>query len=76
MISVQFDNKSANTVTKVGISLFKPFKGMVITFTADNGKDYAYHEYNGYALSAGVDFLTPIALGSTRSCQNTNGLLW
>jgi IS30 family transposase len=43
-VSTRVDDKSAKTVTAASIALLRPFKGAVLTITADNGKEFAYHE--------------------------------
>jgi IS30 family transposase len=43
-VSTRVDDKSAKTVTAATIALLTPFKGAVLTITADNGKEFAYHE--------------------------------
>ena len=42
--SAQVDSKSAEDVTRATISLLTPFIDVVHTITADNGKEFAYHE--------------------------------
>jgi IS30 family transposase len=43
-VSTRVDDKSAKTVTAATIALLTPFKSAVLTITADNGKEFAYHE--------------------------------
>jgi IS30 family transposase len=43
-VSTRVDDKSAKTVTAATIALLAPFKGAVLTITADNGKEFAHHE--------------------------------
>ncbi|MDP0561573.1 MAG: hypothetical protein QS721_04245 [Candidatus Endonucleobacter sp. (ex Gigantidas childressi)] len=43
-VSAQVNSKSAADVTKATISLLNPFKDIVQTITADNGKEFSYHE--------------------------------
>ena len=43
-VSTRIDDKSAKTVTAATIALLKPFEDAVLTITADNGKEFAYHE--------------------------------
>jgi IS30 family transposase len=58
-LSAQVDNKSAAAVTKVMISLLKPFKDVVHSITADNGKELACHGKISKALSTHVYFAHP-----------------
>ncbi len=37
-------DKTARTVTDATIELLTPFKDLVLTITADNGKEFAYHK--------------------------------
>ncbi|MDP0562459.1 MAG: IS30 family transposase [Candidatus Endonucleobacter sp. (ex Gigantidas childressi)] len=62
-VSVQANSKSAADVTKATISLLNPFKGIVHTITADNGKEFSYHERISQALSAEVYFAHPTTPG-------------
>jgi len=55
-VSAQVDSKSAADVTAATIALLKPIKDLVYTITADNGKEFAYHEKISEALSADVYF--------------------
>jgi IS30 family transposase len=43
-VSIRVDDKSAKTVTAASIALLTPFNRAVLTITADNGKEFAYHE--------------------------------
>jgi IS30 family transposase len=43
-VSTRVNDKSAETVTAATISLLKPYQKAVVTITADNGKEFAYHE--------------------------------
>ncbi|MFT5576203.1 MAG: IS30 family transposase [Bermanella sp.] len=74
-LSAQVDNKSAATVTKATISLLKPFKDVVRSITADNGKEFAYHGKISKALSADVYFAYPYSSWERGLNENTNGLL-
>jgi IS30 family transposase len=74
-LSAQVDNKSAAAVTKATISLLKPFKYVVHSITADNGKEFAYHVEVTKALSADVYFAPPYSSWERGLNENTNGLL-
>ncbi|MDP0563339.1 MAG: IS30 family transposase [Candidatus Endonucleobacter sp. (ex Gigantidas childressi)] len=69
------NSKIAADATKATISLLNPFKDIVHTITADNGKEFSYHEKNSQALSAEVYFAHPYSSWELRLNQNTNGLL-
>jgi IS30 family transposase len=74
-VSAQVDNKSANDVTQATIALLTPFKDVVHTITADNGKEFAYHEKISEELSADVCFAHPYSSWERGLNENTNGLL-
>ena len=74
-VSAQVDSKSAQDVTQATITLLKPFKDVVHTITADNGKEFAYHEEISKALSATVYFAHPYSSWERGLNENTNGLL-
>lgn len=74
-VSAQVDNKSANDVTKATIALLTPFKDVVYTITADNGKEFAYHEEISKKLLADVYFAHPYSSWERGLNENTNGLL-
>ncbi|MDP0561477.1 MAG: IS30 family transposase [Candidatus Endonucleobacter sp. (ex Gigantidas childressi)] len=68
-------SKSAADVTKATISLLNPFKDIVHTITADNGKEFSYHEKISQALSAEVYFAHPCSSWEQGLNERTNGLL-
>jgi transposase, IS30 family len=74
-VSAQVDNKKADAVTQATIHLLKPFKALVHTITADNGKEFAYHEKISKALSADIYFAHPYSSWERGLNENTNGLL-
>lgn len=74
-VSAQVNSKSAADVTKATIRLLKPLKDIVHTITADNGKEFSYHEKISRALSADVYFAHPYSSWERGLNENTNGLL-
>ena len=74
-VSTQVNDKSAKTVTAATIALLLPFKDQVKTITADNGKEFAYHEEITAALEAPVYFADPYCSWQRGLNENTNGLL-
>ncbi len=74
-VSRQVNNKSAAAVTKATIALLKPLKDVVHTITADNGKEFSYHEEISKALEAEVYFAHPYSSWERGLNENTNGLL-
>lgn len=73
--SMQVNNKRADALTQATITLLSPFKGVVHTITADNGKEFAYHEKINEALNADVCFTYPYSSWERGLNENTNGLL-
>lgn len=74
-VSAQVNSKSAADVTNATISLLKPFMDVVHTITADNGKEFSYHEKISKELSADVYFAHPYSSWERGLNENTNGLL-
>jgi IS30 family transposase len=74
-VSTRVDDKSAKTVTAATIALLKPFKKAVATITADNGKEFAYHEEMTDSLECAVYFADPYCSWQRGLNENTNGLL-
>ena len=74
-VSTRVDDKSAKTVTAATIALLQPFKDAVLTITADNGKEFAYHEEVTEHLKCGVYFADPYCSWQRGLNENTNGLL-
>jgi transposase, IS30 family len=74
-VSKRINSKSAQVVTNATIELLRPFMGAVLTITADNGKEFAYHEKITEALGAPVYFADPYCSWQRGLNENTNGLL-
>ena len=74
-VSTQVNVKSADTVTAATIALLRPFQAEVLTITADNGKEFAFHEQMTDALGAKVYFAAPYCSWQRGLNKNTNGLL-
>ena len=74
-VSKRVNDKSAKTVTAATIALLKPFKEAVMTITADNGKEFAYHEQMTKDLKCDVYFADPYCSWQRGLNENTNGLL-
>ena len=74
-VSMRINDKSAKTVTAAAISLLITFKDLALTITADNGKEFAYHEQIAAALDAKVYFADPYSSWQRGLNENTNGLL-
>ena len=74
-VSTRVDDKSAKTVTAATIALLAPFKGAVLTITADNGKEFAYHEQMTESLQCDVYFTEPYCSWQRGLNENPHGLL-
>jgi IS30 family transposase len=74
-VSTRVDDKSAKSVTAATIALLAPFKDAVLTITADNGKEFAYHEEMTKHLECSVYFADPYCSWQRGLNENTNGLL-
>ena len=74
-VAAQVDSKSAADVTRATIELLTPFQSVVHTITADNGKEFAYHDQITKALDAEVYFAHPYSSWERGLNENTNGLL-
>jgi IS30 family transposase len=74
-VSKRVNGKSADIVTAATISLLEPYKAAVLTITADNGKEFAYHEKMTAALAATVYFADPYSSWQRGLNENKNGLL-
>ncbi len=74
-VSKQINDKSSKTVTTATIELLTPYKEAVLTITADNGKEFAYHEEVSEVLECGYYFADPYCSWQRGLNENTNGLL-
>jgi len=73
--SCRTSSKSAACVTAATIKLLMPFKDLVLSITADNGKEFAYHEEIAAKLKCDVYFANPYCSWERGLNENTNGLI-
>lgn len=73
--SMRVKRKSAEAVTAATIALLKPYKDLVNSITADNGKEFAYHERIAKDLGCAFYFAHPYHSWERGLNENTNGLL-
>jgi IS30 family transposase len=73
--SCKVASKSAACVTAATIKLLTPFKNLVLSITADNGKEFAYHEQIAAKLQCDVYFANPYCSWERGLNENTNGLI-
>ena len=67
--------KEAALVAKALIEMLSPFKKLVHTITADNGKEFSEHEKIAAALEAQFYFAHPYSSWERGLNENTNGLI-
>jgi IS30 family transposase len=67
--------KDANELALKAIDVLTPFKEWIKTITADNGKEFAYHETISEALNLDFYFATPYHSWERGSNENANGLI-
>lgn len=71
----QVGTKKADFVTAQIIRLLETLKPYVLTITADNGSEFAYHEQIAALLGANVYFAHPYHSWERGLNENTNGLI-
>ena len=69
------ENKTAELVAAATIELLRPYKDLVFTITADNGKEFAFHEKVSKALECDYYFAHPYSSWERGLNENTNGLI-
>ncbi len=74
-VAALVDSKQADVVTSATIKLLTPLTGRVYSITADNGKEFAWHEKIAEALDTQVYFAHPYSSWERGLNENTNGLL-
>jgi IS30 family transposase len=67
--------KEASVVTRALIDMLKPYKDLVHTLTADNGKEFSGHELIAKALQTKFYFAHPYSSWERGLNENTNGLI-
>ena len=69
------ESKHADVVTKAIIELLHPIKHLVHTITADNGKEFSYHEEVAKSLDIKFYFCDPYSSWQRGLNEHTNGLI-
>ena len=72
---VKVSRKTAEEVGHAIIEQLNPYKAFVHTLTADNGKEFAFHQMISFELSAGFYFATPYHSWERGLNEHTNGLV-
>ena len=68
-------NKQAHLVADATIDLLKSYKKQALTITADNGLEFAHHEFIKERLKTNFYFAHPYHAWERGLCENTNGLI-
>ncbi|MDD4893662.1 MAG: IS30 family transposase [Candidatus Rickettsiella isopodorum] len=69
------EKKKADLVSSSIISSLKPIANNVLTITADNGSEFAYHEKISQELETEFYFAHPYSSWERGLNENTNGLI-
>ena len=72
---VKVKNKTADNVKDATVDVLLPIKDNVLTITADNGKEFAYHKKISKNLNAKVYFAHPYHSWERGLNENTNKLI-
>jgi IS30 family transposase len=67
--------KEANPLTERAIEILMPYKDLIHTATADNGKEFAFHQKIASELNIDVYFARPYHSWERGANENTNGLI-
>jgi transposase, IS30 family len=68
------NRKTAKNVSEVTVNALKEFSGKVLSITADNGSEFAYHEEISSSLNTEFYFAHPYSSWERGLNENTNGL--
>jgi transposase, IS30 family len=68
-------SKEASPLTDKAIEALMPYKDLIHTATADNGKEFAYHKKIAESLEISVYFARPYHSWERGANENTNGLI-
>lgn len=68
-------SKHADVVTEAIVDLLQPIKHLVHTITADNGKEFSYHEQVAKTLNIKFYFCDPYSSWQRGLNEHTNGLI-
>ena len=72
---IKVKDKSAAAVTAGSFEKLKRLKDVLFTITADNGKEFAWHQHLKNALDVDVYFARPYHSWERGTNENTNGLV-
>lgn len=69
------NRKTARNVSEATVNALKEFRGKVLSITADNGSEFAYHEEISTSLNTEFYFAHPYSSWERGLNENTNGLV-
>nr|WP_255464410.1 IS30 family transposase [Legionella sp. PC997] len=69
------NQKTADNVSKATIEALKSYCNLVLSITADNGSEFAYHEKIAEQLNSNFFFAHPYSSWERGLNENTNGLV-
>lgn len=69
------EKRTAELVKNAIIEMLEPFKELILTMTADNGKEFAMHEQIAQALGLDFYFAKPYHSWQRGANENLNGLV-
>src|SRR5574344_585785 len=67
--------KEAEPLTKAAVKALMPIKKLIHTITADNGKEFSFHEKIAEKLNISIYFAKPYHSWERDANENTNGLI-
>ena len=67
--------KEAEPLTKAAVKALMPIKELIHTITADNGKEFSFHEKIAEKLNISIYFAKPYHSWERGANENTNGLI-
>ena len=67
--------KEAEPLTKAAVKALMPIKELIHTITADNGKEFSFHEKIAEKLNSLIYFANPYHSWERGANENTNGLI-
>lgn len=71
----KLEGKEAEPLAKAAVEALSPYKSMLHTITADNGKEFARHKEIASALGIDFYFARPYHSWERGANENTNGLI-
>ena len=72
----RLEGKEATPLAEAAVEALSPYKQMLHTITADNGKEFARHKEIAEKLGVQFYFARPYHSWERGANENTNGLIW